>query len=446
MGIYLYSVLDYRLDEEHTVFLADDIELIREALTAVKSYQEFLNASIAPQPLFMTGSRLHIGIYDEQGQLLKGYSALDVPPPTTHSATSGQRALKTVTWASPEGRYYRAISAWAEVGTQNPHKVLIKIAIDVSIEHRLLSSYHNTLLATLLIGMICAATFGYVVSREGLLPVRRIAQAAGEITSEHLERRLDIANVPDELHELVEAFNSMLDRLNASFLRLTQFSSDLAHELRTPINNLMGEAQVALSRIRSAEDYHEVLESSVEEFERLSRMIESMLFLARGDESKVGLKASRLDAREELEKIAEFYQVLADEDGMNIRCDGTARLDADPILFRRAVGNLLSNALRHSPAGAEIVMQAHEDESEAAIITVTNPGEGIPAEFQEKIFDRFFRVEPSRDKTTEGAGLGLPIVKTIMNLHGGAVTVQSTPGGSTAFTIRFPNRSGKAAV
>jgi two-component system, OmpR family, heavy metal sensor histidine kinase CusS len=296
------------------------------------------------------------------------------------------------------------------------------------------------------VAVVCFAMIGYVATRQGMMPIRRITITANEITSSKLHKRLALDDAPAELREFAMAFNGMLDRLDDSFSRLSQFSSDLAHELRTPINNLMGEAQVALSKVRTSTEYRGVVESSVEELERLSRMIASMLFLAHADHAETVIAPVSLEVHAELEKIAEFYQIAADESGTRINCTGEANLFADPILFRRAIGNLLSNALRHSIEGSEILMEAAREPGGFVNVSVRNSGPGIPAKHLTRIFDRFYRTEPSREKASEGAGLGLAIVKTIMQLHGGSVTVDSTPNAYTCFTLSFPPRQSATTV
>jgi two-component system heavy metal sensor histidine kinase CusS len=437
MGGYLYLALDAGLDEEHNVFLGNEIELVRRQLAEV-DYAHFIEHPFWPRAARLMGSRLHIAIRAPDGVVLTATSAYVLPvsvlPPP---ADIGRRAQQSVVWKSGDGRYFRVVSGWAQLGGAQPMKVLVSVALDISLEKHFLNAHHVTLLVTMLFGAACAATLGYAVTRRGLAPVRRIAEAAREITSSRLDRKLDLDDTPAELVEVTNAFNGMLARLEESFSRLSQFSSDLAHELRTPINNLMGEAQVALSRPRSADEYHAVLASSVEEFERLSRMIENMLFLARADHNEMKVSPVRVQARAELDKLAEFYQVVADDSQVRIRCVGDALVYADPILLRRAVTNLLSNALQYSPEGAEVVVEAKGGPNGAASIAVSNPGPGIPSESLSRIFDRFFRLEPSRFKTSGGAGLGLSIVRTIMWLHGGSVTAQSDPGGLTVFTLYF---------
>jgi two-component system heavy metal sensor histidine kinase CusS len=192
---------------------------------------------------------------------------------------------------------------------------------------------------------------GYLVARRGLAPLRSIARATNEITSARLDRRLELAAAPAELRELAAAFNAMLDRLAESFARLSQFSSDLAHELRRPLSNLLGEAQVTLARARSAEEYRDVIESGVEELERLARMIENMLFLARAERPEAMISPALFDARAELEKVADFYRIMTEETRVVIHCAGDGEVYADAALVRRAVSNLLSNALRHTCGG-----------------------------------------------------------------------------------------------
>ncbi|MDB5808427.1 MAG: histidine kinase [Betaproteobacteria bacterium] len=438
LGIYLYQASDDQLDHEITELLADMVDSAR----AIVARQE--DAAALMRPHFWNSfsevdSRLHVRITDEQDKVLVATSALDIPaaqlPPP---AANGERANKPVSLSASGGRRYRVVSGVGAFGVAGEYPVRIVLALDVTAEQRRLGAYHRTLFGALLVGALSAAALGYFIVRRGLAPLRRIAKRASEITSARLEKKLALDDAPAELRDLVAAFNGMLDRLHDSFSRLSQFSSDIAHELRTPVNNLMGEAQVALSRARTAQEYREALESIVEEYERLSRMIESMLFLARADDPQTKISAVPIDARVELEKICEFYEVVADDSGVSLRCDGNGTIFADPLLFRRAIGNLLSNALRHTPRDGEIVLEVHMERDGAATTTVTNPGAGIAAQHLVKIFDRLYRIDTSREKTIEGSGLGLAIVKSIMELHRGTVNVTSTPGGLTVFRLRFP--------
>jgi two-component system heavy metal sensor histidine kinase CusS len=227
----------------------------------------------------------------------------------------------------------------------------------------------------------------------------------------------------------------MLKRLDDSFTRLSQFSADLAHELRTPIANMLGEAQVALTRDRTAAEYRETIESAIGECERLSRIVDNLLFVARVDAAGESIARKHFDARAATEKIAAFYQTIADEHHVAISCSGEGEVYADPDLFERAVGNLLDNALRFTSENGsiQIALSKHDRNFEVA---VSDNGSGIAAEHLPRVFDRFYRAEPSRG--SDGAGLGLALVKSILDLHGGSAGIRSEVGRGTTVTLTFP--------
>jgi two-component system heavy metal sensor histidine kinase CusS len=230
----------------------------------------------------------------------------------------------------------------------------------------------------------------------------------------------------------------MLDRLEDAFTRLSQCAADLAHELRTPINNLRGEAEVALSRCRTTAEYQEVLQSSLEEFERLSRMIDGLLFIARADNPCTAVERVRFDARQEIEAVREFYEALSGERGVEVACEGQADLSADPLMFRRAVGNLLANALRHTRAGGRVRLTVRPSGEGGIELQVQDNGGGITPADLPRVFDRFFRADSARASKERGTGLGLPIVQSIMRVHGGTAHVRSAAGEGTTVTLQFP--------
>ncbi len=235
----------------------------------------------------------------------------------------------------------------------------------------------------------------------------------------------------------LSALKGALDRLKDSHARISQFSADLAHELRTPINNLRGEAEVALSRSRTADEYREVLESSLEEYARLSRMIDSLLFLARAESPETQIERKWFGAREEIAGVRDFLDAIAEEQGVEVTCHGNELLNADPMLFRRAVSNLLTNALQHTPRGGKVCISVKKLSDASVEVSVSDTGFGIPPEHLPRIFDRFYRVNHARSQP-KGMGLGLSIVKSIMDLHGGSVTIQSERGAGTIASLRFP--------
>lgn len=198
----------------------------------------------------------------------------------------------------------------------------------------------------------------------------------------------------------------------------------------------IGEAQVTLSRSRTATEYTRALQSALEEYNRIARMIDSMLFLAQADQAQLALKRLPLDARSELQAVVDFYQALADEQGVELICAGSATVLADPLLLRRALSNLLSNALKYTPRGGRITLRAGEADG-ALVLSVTDTGIGIAAEHLPKLGDRFYRVDSSRANSVEGAGLGLAIVKSIVGLHGGKLLIDSAPGRGTSASLVF---------
>lgn len=229
----------------------------------------------------------------------------------------------------------------------------------------------------------------------------------------------------------------MLDRLEESFTRLSQFSADIAHELRTPVANVLGEAQVTLTRARTPDEYREVIESSVGECERLSGIIDNLLFLARSEARREQTQRTLFDGGAAVEKIVRFYETIAEEQNITLTWSGQAEIDADPMLFSRALSNLVDNALRFTPPGGSVRV-ALSAQAKGAKISVTDTGPGIAAQHLPRIFDRFYRVDSSR--SSQGTGLGLALVKSITDLHGGSAVVTSEVDRGTTVTIIFPKR------
>jgi two-component system heavy metal sensor histidine kinase CusS len=227
----------------------------------------------------------------------------------------------------------------------------------------------------------------------------------------------------------------MLKRLEDSFARLSQFSADLAHELRTPIGNILGEAQVALTRDRAPGEYREVIASTIAECERLSGIVDNLLFVARVDAAREPIAWKQFDARAAVEKIAAFYQTIAEDRHVAINCSGEGEIHADPVLFQRAVSNLVDNALRFTPEGGTIQISIAGKDAQSEV-TVSDNGCGIAPEHLPRVFDRFYRADSSR--SSDGAGLGLALVRSIVELHGGSAAIESKIGQGTTVKLTFP--------
>lgn len=314
--------------------------------------------------------------------------------------------------------------------------VSVAIAVDTAHHRAFMADFRSTLWAAVILGVAMSSLLGWIVARRGMAPVRAIALVARGISAERLHDRLPLAQVPAELEELAAAFNDMLARLEDSFRRLSDFSSDIAHELRTPVSNLLTQTQVALSQPRSAAEYREILYSSLEEYERLARMVSDMLFLAKADNGLIVPRRDAIDLARAADELIEFYRALAEEREVSLSRSGAGEMVGDPLMIRRAISNLLSNALRHASPGGRIEIGI-EAQARRTLLAVSNTGEGIDAEFLPRLFDRFYRVDPSRSRSGEGSGLGLAIVKSIVTAHAGEISVRCADG-CTTFTLTFP--------
>lgn len=320
---------------------------------------------------------------------------------------------------------------------------LLWVAMDRSPEIQVVNHFRRDLAVLLLALTLCAAGVGHLIAKRGLRPLRRIRDETALIEAHDLHRRLDASRFPEELADLVAALNGALARLEVAFARLEAFSSDLAHELRTPIQNMRAELEGCILRPRAAVDIPETLGSLLEELNRLDGMVEQMLFLARHSMPGAALDRQPLAAGALLREVAAFFGAAAEEACVAIQAEALPDLlvHADPRLAHRALQNLLANALRHTPTGGSVRLSARALEG-GTELAVTDTGDGIPADLLPRLGDRFLRLdEEGRDRASGGAGLGLAIVKGIITLHGGTFLVESALGKGTAVRLGFPDRN-----
>ncbi len=322
-----------------------------------------------------------------------------------------------------------------------PEAMRLEVALNRTAESRILADYRLRLAVVLLAAIVTAAAAGYGIAWRGLRPLRHMADAARDIGAQDLHRRLDTRQLPDELQTLALAFNATLQRLEESFGRISQFSADIAHELRTPLSNLWGGLEVALGRPREPAQYREALESAVEECARLSQMIQALLFLAQTEHPDTALRLESLDVGRELRALAEFFDATAADAGVRLAVHAAPHciLQADRMLLQRALANLIGNALAHTPRGGTVTLSAHPQDSSVRF-EVVDTGCGIAPEHLPFLFDRFYRADPARSRSRGGLGLGLALVRNIVRLHGGEVGVESRPGHGTRILLDWPLR------
>jgi two-component system heavy metal sensor histidine kinase CusS len=448
VGAYLYASLDTQLRQADDAELVRTIEAARHRLLETASPQAVRDKPYLFQNLASLRKNLVLILRSLKGQPLLEVNPLREPLPSMIPMPADRTftAAALTDWRSADGVPLRLGSAYGLLSNRI-ERVEIVAALVSNGGGGLLAKYRARIIEGTVAGAVVAVVLGLVLIRAGLRPLRKVASEAAAVTISRLQTRLDAKSAPRELQDLVTAVNGMLERIEDGFQRLSQFSADVAHDLRTPISNLLGQTQVTLSKPRTVEEYQSLLASNVEEFERLARMVENMLFLARADNAQVALRKVPLDIRAELLRIAEYFEGMAEERGVAIRINsgqedadkGACKVElvADPILFRRAVSNVVANAIRYTPPDGTIDLSFARIENEV-IVSVRNPGLGIEREHLPHLFDRFYRADPSRPGSALSAGLGLAIVQSIVHLHGGRVEVESDPGDSTAFRLVLP--------
>jgi two-component system, OmpR family, heavy metal sensor histidine kinase CusS len=441
-AVFLDWILISDMEKEDNQFLASEVQSLRILL---HEHPDDINAwkkdiereTIASASVFI---KYYVRILDEEGRVLvetPGMKIFMAPSSFPIPLKSFNPEIKVVKQKGRDGRPFLLMAAFAEPTRSNMKERLIQMALDMSHEDAIIRDYRKKVALVLFFGVLFSALIGFAVAHEGLRPLKKIAQAFKGIGPEQLHNRVGSEEWPEEIAVLALAFDRMIERLEESFTALSQFSADLAHELRTPINNLRGEAEVSLYKARTTDEYRQVIESSLEEYERLSRMIENLLFLARAESRDTVVRHFLINTHKEIEVLLEFYEAVSEEKHIEINNNGSVMLEADPILFRQALSNILSNAFQYTPEGGRIIITSGKLEDGSALIEVSDTGIGIEPEHLPKIFNRFYRTEQARSHYPHGTGLGFSIVKSIMELHNGSVTIQSQPGKGTTVALVF---------
>lgn len=437
----LYIVLRTELDRSTELFLADKLNVLRTMLRERPGDEDALHEEIELESEARRYQQFYIRLLDEQGVPIMTTPGMAEQLDIAELArrTRG-RSEHSIAMAGRHGQPFRVTSATVAVSTAPTHSDTVQIAIDVSQEEELLARYRMWFWGILLATSVLFPLVGYRIARHGIRPVEEIAATARRITSTNLRERIGSEGYPSELASLAGTFNEMLERLEESFERISKFTADIAHDLRTPVNNIRGEAEVALARARTVDEYRDVLVSSLEEAIRLSDLIGDLLFLARAESPLTELHRENVNVGELLTTVRDYYEASTTDAGISLVVnEGTELLNAelDRSLMLRVVSNLVSNAIAHTPPGGTVTLTATNEDT-AICIEVSDTGVGIPAEAIPRVFDRFFRVDPSRSKISGGTGLGLAIVQSILALHGGSAEITSQLGYGTRVTLRMP--------
>ncbi len=437
----LYLVLVNELEKSTDLFLADKVQVLRTILRDRPGDRDALREEIELESSARRYEQFYVRLLDERNTLLLMTPGMADQLDLVQLARQAQsRPDRTLRMMGRAGKVFRVTSTSLPVGSPPTQTDTVQIAIDVSQKEKSLARYRFWFWVILLATFAIFPLVGYQIARQGIRPVQEMATTARHISSTNLRERILPEGYPFELASLAKTFNQMLDGLEESFERISRFSADIAHDLRTPVNNIRGEAEVALARARSADEYRDVIESCLEEAVRLSDLIGDLLFLARAESPLIHLRRERVDVGELLAGVREYYEASAADGGVSLTStvpDKPVIAELDRSLLQRAVGNLVSNALAHTPPGGTVVLGTNADFSTIQI-EVSDTGTGIPAEALPRVFDRFFRVDSSRSQGSGGTGLGLAIVQSIAVVHGGKAEISSQPGQGTCVTLLLP--------
>jgi len=437
-SVLLVAALGSYFRSQDLTLLTGKLELATELLESEVRTGKLDTAGLARKlaDAMVGHSGLYLSIRTADNQILADYFSPGFPVPAERFASE---ALKLNTLQTVEENDWRYNVMIKKIGAENAGRhrdVLITAAYDTGFHDEFIGQLKEWLM-WLNGGLIfLSVLLGWLATRIGLRPLNEINRLASAITVNNLSERLPARHLPSELMPTVAEFNNMLERLEGSFRRLSEFSSDIAHELRTPVSNLMMQTQVALSRERDAASYREVLFSNLEELGRLARMSSDMLFLAKSENGLLALENEIFSAMAEFEELIEFFEPLAAENGKTLTLEGDTSMKGDRLMLRRALSNLITNAIKYSSDGAAILIRA-EQQIGMAFVHISNRTEAITQENLGRLFDRFYRGDSSRQHNTDGAGLGLSITRAVVLAHNGTLQV-FLDDDIVTFTVKIP--------
>ena len=357
------------------------------------------------------------------------------PDASIRRIAEGKPGMRDVRLADSPFPYKVMLSELPALEQRPPLRFLIGIDTETfwNTQHTLLIA----LVSLAVVGVLLASVLGYWVARIGLRPLRQLSAEAQQLAPPRLSGRLRVSSLPPELEQFAQAFNAALERVDQAYSRLEAFNADVAHELRSPLTNLIGQTQVALTRGRSAEHYFEVLQSNLEELERLRSIINDMLFLASADQGSKATALISTSLAEEVATTLDYLDYILEDAHVRVEVSGDAQARIEKAHLRRALINLLNNAVQHTGPGQVIRVGIHHEDGQVRI-AVSNPGPAIADEHLSRLFERFYRVDAARSNSgSNNHGLGLAIVKAIAVMHGGSVFARSQAGDNT-FGILLP--------
>jgi heavy metal sensor kinase len=440
-GILFYHALGLFMERSITKELEDQVAFLQSHMRVEngKVQVEFNPDNREEAYLVHVATRFYEVFELPSGKLVIQSEELELlgvrPMPDAARALAAKPGLSDLQFPTQRLRFDSSIVPAADASTS----FLVRVGIPLDPADAARREFLHALLLLTPIGIALAALAGWQMARRALRPMMNLAIAARKIDVQQLNERLPVRGIGDEVDDVAKAFNETLGRLENSVEQMKQFTASISHELRTPLTALRGEAEVALLEARSVEEYERVLASQLEEFDKLTYMINQLLVLARAEageirwaDQAVDLSAQILSLTEQMEPVAAAKKI-----GLKSHVQAGVFVCGDANWIERAILNLLDNAIKFTDNGGKVDVTLSTQNSQA-VLRVEDTGAGIPAAALPYVFDRFFRAEPSRSKNVEGVGLGLALAKWIVEKHRGHIEAQSQMGKGSSFTMRIP--------
>ncbi len=423
-------------------FAEQDADELNVMFIAIKSkLTEAAANNVSPSKTLFEAVSGHHGVFyhveNPSGEILFSSQGANFSDYPSNALTFNQVTPSDLLLFNDGQHMLRAIKLKTTVTNENSDESFnVIVASNMESHTSFMTKFTRTLWSIILFAAVITILAARFAIHKGHSPLRKLTRKIESISADHLDSRLNPLDVPVELSVLVQSFNTMLHSLENGFERLSFFTADIAHELRTPITNLTTQTQVMLRKPRTNEQYVDILYSNLEEYERMTKMVSDMLLLAQTEHGLIKPSKNMVAVNKEIKDLFEYFELLADEKYIKLILEGpTVDVFCDKTMLRQALSNLISNAIRHSPNDDKILVKTQKRNGSISI-AISNHGEPVSKDHINRLFDRFYRTDPSRKRDGQGAGLGLTIARSVIKVNGGDITAESTDG-ITCFTIVF---------
>ena len=442
-GTFLHYRLKHRLNKEAIHMMIDESHDVLPSTLENRLSLEDIKASIKRESSSHRYNQISARVLDADMEMV--YTSTDFLEPFLRGSGNISKSLNkggpVCELVRVESRSSPYIILNKPVFQDGELKYILQMSMYLRDVYKSSKHFRENLVMIIPALIIVSFAGGWFISRRSLAPVGEIIRSASEITSLNLDKRIKSVATGDELEELTSTINLMLDRLEEAFERIVQFTSDVSHELRTPIATLRAGTDIILGKKRTAEEYLALHENNLIEYEKISRMIDDLLTLLRSDSGRKILNLNSINLSCMVDDLSEKFMIIAGSKSVKFFVNNKwkVKIKGDWALLSRALCNLLDNAVKYTPSGGNVSVTI-KDNGDEVLIIIKDTGVGIVKKDLGRIFDRFYRSDPSRSRNTGGSGLGLSIVKNIVELHNGRIEVSSNQGKGSVFTVTLPKK------